>query len=162
MTKYQAGLTTVGVYTVKYPLEAPSLVKYGEVVRDLAARGGDWRFYDQQFSHLRHSNTSEMPWGSTHWELWIRAQNFHNSARFTKNLTVRNSSVPYPIGPFVPKGYCHKFHQGNNCQAADLDTSVSNVASFIQPVGVIFVAQSLPLVYNRSLQNCKIVNTNSN
>ena len=105
----------VGVYTVKYPLEAPSLMKYGEVVRDLAARGGDWRFYDQQFRHLRQSNTSEMPWGSTHWELWIRAQNFHNSARFTKNLTVRNSPAPYPIGPFVPKGYCRKFHRGNDC-----------------------------------------------
>ena len=31
----------VGVYTVKYPLEALSLMKYGKVVRDLAARGGD-------------------------------------------------------------------------------------------------------------------------
>ena len=38
-----------------------------------------------------------------------------NSARFTKNLTVRNSSAPYPIGPFVPKGYCRKFHRGNDC-----------------------------------------------
>ena len=107
----------VGVYTVKYPLEAqaPSLMKYGEVVRDLAARGGHWRFYDQQFRHLRQSNTSRMLWGSTHWELWIRAQNFHNSVRFTKNLTVRNSSAPYPIGPFVPKGYCRKFHRGTDC-----------------------------------------------
>lgn len=36
----------VGVYTGKFPTEAPALMKYGEVVRDLAARGGDWRFYD--------------------------------------------------------------------------------------------------------------------
>ena len=35
----------VGVYTRKYPMEAPALMKYGEVVRDLAARGGDWRFH---------------------------------------------------------------------------------------------------------------------
>ena len=101
----------VGVHTVKYPLETPYLMKYVEV----AARGGDWHFYDQQFRYLRQSSTSEMPWGSTHWELWIRAQNFHNSARFTKNLTVRNSSAPYPVGSFVPKGYCRKFHRGNDC-----------------------------------------------
>ena len=31
-------------------------MKYGEVVRDLAARGGNWRFYDTQFRSLRQSN----------------------------------------------------------------------------------------------------------
>ncbi len=66
----------VGVYTSKYPLEAPALMKYGEVVRDLAARGGNWQFYDTQFRFLRYTHAHEMPWGSTHWELWIRAQNF--------------------------------------------------------------------------------------
>ena len=50
-------------------------MKYGEVVRDLAARGGNWRFYDTQFRSLRQSNVPGMPWGTTHWELWIRAQN---------------------------------------------------------------------------------------
>ena len=39
----------VGVYTRKYPGEAPSLMKYGEVVRDLPAKGGAWRFYDTNF-----------------------------------------------------------------------------------------------------------------
>ena len=55
-------------------------MKYSEVVRDLAARGVDWRFYDTQFRLLRQSNPIEFPWGSTHWELWIRAQ---NNARFS-------------------------------------------------------------------------------
>jgi hypothetical protein len=36
----------VGIYTSKFPLEAPSLMKYGEVVRDLASRGGGWSFYE--------------------------------------------------------------------------------------------------------------------
>ena len=31
----------VGVYTSKYPHEAPSLMKYGEIVQDLAARGSN-------------------------------------------------------------------------------------------------------------------------
>ena len=37
-------------------------MKYGEVVRDLAARGGNWRFYDTQFRSLRQSNVPGMPW----------------------------------------------------------------------------------------------------
>ena len=36
----------VGVYTARFPLDAPALMKYSEVVHDLAARGADWRFYD--------------------------------------------------------------------------------------------------------------------
>ena len=105
----------VGVYTVKYPMEAPALMKYSEVVRDLALRGADWRFYDTQFRLLRQANPTEFPWGSTHWELWIRAQNFNN-ARFSKpQPTLRNSSSSSAAGPFVPKGFCRKFHRGDHC-----------------------------------------------
>lgn len=39
----------VGVYTRKYPNEAPALMKYGKVVQDLAARGQNWKFYDENF-----------------------------------------------------------------------------------------------------------------
>ena len=52
-----------------------------------------------------------------------------------------------------PKGIVANFTEETIAQAAVLDTSVSNVASFIQPIGVIFVPQSLPLVRNRPLQN---------
>ena len=45
-------------------------MKYEKAVRDLAARGGNWRFYDTQFRSLRQSNVAGMPWGTTHWELW--------------------------------------------------------------------------------------------
>ena len=39
----------VGVYTQKYPNEAPALMKYGQTIQDLAARGQNWRFYDENF-----------------------------------------------------------------------------------------------------------------
>ena len=39
----------VGVYTSRCPHEAPALMKYGEVVQDLAARGGNWKFYDEVY-----------------------------------------------------------------------------------------------------------------
>ena len=105
----------VGVYTAKYPMEAPALMKYSEVVRDLAVRGADWRFYDSQFRLLRQSNPTELPWGFTHWELWIRAQNFNN-ARFSKSqLPVRNNLSSSIAGPFVPRGFCRRFHRGDHC-----------------------------------------------
>ena len=53
----------VGVYTAKYPIEASALMKYSEIVRDLALRGADWRFYDTQFRLLRQANPTELPWG---------------------------------------------------------------------------------------------------
>ena len=109
----------VGVYTGKYPMEAPALMKYGEVVRDLAARGGDWRFYDTQFRNLRQTNPSEMPWGSTHWELWIRAQNFNNSRFQSKSQPIRNNFTNAVAGPFVPRGFCRKFHRGTECQGCN-------------------------------------------
>ena len=59
----------VGVYTSKFPQEAPNLMKYAEVVRDLAARGANWRFYDTQFRSLRQTRAHEMPWGTTQKEL---------------------------------------------------------------------------------------------
>ena len=43
-------LIFVGIYTSKYPAEAPALMKYGEIIQDLAARGHNWRYYDQNFS----------------------------------------------------------------------------------------------------------------
>ena len=104
----------VGIYTSKYPMDAPSLMKYGEVVRDLAARGGDWYFYDTNFRHMRQQHFDNMPWGTTHWELWIRSQQFgvHNPKSHAPR-SVQYSSTG--TAPFVPKGYCRKFHKGVEC-----------------------------------------------
>lgn len=39
----------VGVFTIGFPHKAPALMKYKEMVRNLAARGGNWKFYDRNF-----------------------------------------------------------------------------------------------------------------
>ena len=97
----------VGIYTRKYPTAAPSLMKYGEVVRDLASRGADWRYYDKQFRCLRQMYPMEMPWGSTHWELCIKAQSFSNPrSKIPLGKPARSPSF------VIPKGFCHKFHRG--------------------------------------------------
>ena len=102
----------VGVYTGKYPAEAPSLMKYGEIVKDLAARGNHWKYYDENFRFLRQSSATSLPWGDIHWELWLRSQ----SPAFGKghNSSVQSYTKQGQL-PLVPKGFCFKFHRGLDC-----------------------------------------------
>ena len=36
-------------------------MKYGEVVQDLAARGGNWKFYDENFRFFKAGTTYFIP-----------------------------------------------------------------------------------------------------
>ena len=54
----------------------------------------------------------EMPWGSTHWELCIRAHNFGNSKPKTPQ-----GKPPRFASLGIPKGFCHKFHKGLECHS---------------------------------------------
>ena len=42
----------VGIYTSRFRHEAPTLMKYEEVVQDLAFRSFNWQFYDENFRFL--------------------------------------------------------------------------------------------------------------
>ena len=118
----------VGVYTAKFPIDAPALMKYCEVVRDLAARKADWRFYDTQFRLLRQSDPTEFPWGSTHWELWIRAKNFHN-ARISKANRLC-ATIRLRSDPWFPRIFAVNFTGGLIAQAVILSINVLNVVLF--------------------------------
>ena len=102
----------VGVYTSRCPHEAPALMKYGEVVQDLAARGGNWKFYDENFRFLRQARPASFPWGVIHWELWMRAQ---HSLKKPTNPAGQGRAKQQDQG--TPKGYCFKFHRGVACDA---------------------------------------------
>lgn len=82
-------------------------MKYCDIVHDLAVRGFNWRYYDENFRYLRQSDSASHPWGHLHWELWLRSQwvSGSDSARQIHNNVGR---------PFmqIPKGYCYKFHKG--------------------------------------------------
>ena len=54
----------VSVYSEKFTAETPRLMKYCEVVRDLAQEAGDWIWYDKQFRYLRQTPPGEIPLGS--------------------------------------------------------------------------------------------------
>ena len=100
----------VGVYTQRYPVEAPFLMKYSEIIRDLAARGYNWRYYDENFRYLRQKDPKAYSWGAVHWELWIRSQPSRNNYSQIKRFEGESKS-----GFRVPKGYCWKYHKGLKC-----------------------------------------------
>ena len=71
--------TFVAVDTVSFPASAPALMKYCEIVRDLANKQGNWRWYDEQFRFLRQSEPKSFPWDNVHWELWFQSLPSHSS-----------------------------------------------------------------------------------
>ena len=101
----------VGVYTSQHSSEAPNLMKYGSLIRDLAARGQNWRFYDENFRFMRQSHVHSLPWGSIHSELWLRSHVQGTQSKFQTQFPPRKSERPFSI----PTGYCVKFHRGIPC-----------------------------------------------
>ncbi|XP_067026129.1 uncharacterized protein [Acropora muricata] len=127
----------VGVYTSKRPHEAPALMKYGKVVRDLAARGGNWKFYDENFLFLRQAQPASFPWGVIHWELWMRAQH-----SFKKHTNPAGQGRPKQQDQVTPKGTVSSFTGGWLVLLdVPLNIYVSSVRVHTQSVGVIFVAK---------------------
>ena len=59
----------VGAYAKQFPHEAPALMKYGEIIQDLAGRGHNWKFYDENFRFLRQAHHAALPWDRMHGEL---------------------------------------------------------------------------------------------
>ena len=70
----QAFHVFVGVFTSRFPSDAPGFMKYGSTIQDLAARCHKWRFYDENFRFLRQTPAASLPWGTIHWELWLCLQ----------------------------------------------------------------------------------------
>ena len=109
-------------------------------IQDLAARGQNWRFYDENFRFLRQTQASIVPWSSIHWQLWLRSQYSQNK----KLAAARNYGPPTHARqgtPFqVPKGYCFKFHKGIPCLGCDFKHSCFKCqGAHIVPNIVIFV-----------------------
>ena len=50
ITQWVTAYTFVSIYVERVPQDAPKLMKYCEVVRDIAFKSGEWLFYDEQFN----------------------------------------------------------------------------------------------------------------
>ena len=96
----------VATYSEKAPHDTPALMKYASVVKELATQGANWHFYDEHFRRLRENQGA--PWDQIHSELWLRAHSF-------RAKTTTTSGKPRATSPFVPRGYCWKFHKGMSC-----------------------------------------------
>ena len=100
-----AFLRFIAIYTERFPMEAPQLIKYTEIVRDLARRstGQSWYLYDQQFRMLRE--TVQIPWGRLHTEFWVMASNSPSQKPFRNNFRQTRSTQ------FNPSARNRKFHE---------------------------------------------------
>lgn len=104
----------VAIYSEKFNLEVPGLMKYGSTIRELASRGFNWKYYDENFRHLRHKEPNKYSWGSVHPELWIMAQpNVQMQNRF--NNSNKSYMQNHQGGNDIPHGYCRKYHNGRMC-----------------------------------------------
>jgi len=104
--------TFVAIYSEKNPKETHALMKYVETVRDIASRGEEWSYYDEQFRFLRQSDTKSYPWDAVHWELWHRVVTFqarNNSFRPDKSGARFRNKTP------LPRGTCWAFNSGKHC-----------------------------------------------
>ena len=104
--------TFVAIYFEKFPKETPKLMKFCETVRDIAARGGDWSYYDEQFRYLRQLGPRQYPWDIVHWELWHRAVTFRPK-QGTFQSDRANSKFKGKAN--MLKGTCWTFNMGRSC-----------------------------------------------
>ena len=114
----------VAVYTIKVPNAISSLMKYCEVVRDIAAKSGNWRYYDEQFRFLRQSKPEKYPWDNVAWELWHQAM--HSSlttSRQNSNYDFRARRPNQRPFQSFPKGVCWRFHSGQFCRGCNFKHS---------------------------------------
>jgi hypothetical protein len=90
-------------------------MKYGQTIQDLAARGQNWCFYEENFRFLRQTQHTLVLWGSIHGELWLRSQ--YSMTRKSPGPQVgQNNFAPKPRSPTaVSWGYCFKCHCGQSC-----------------------------------------------
>ncbi|XP_067044266.1 uncharacterized protein, partial [Acropora muricata] len=134
-------LIFVGIYTSKYPAEAPALMKYGEIIQDLAARGHNWRYYDRNFRFLRQKQASAFPWGVLHGELWLRAQSPLTKKPQPANVVKPRARTDLPR---VPQGFCFKFHRGLACSGCSFKHSCFKCSGEHRATLCTFRAPSLP------------------
>ena len=103
------------MYSERITNQTAQLMKYCEVVRDLASKSGDWYWYDEQFRYLRQSTPDQYPWDQIHWELWLRASN-----PFRKSQTQTPTNKRFRSQLF-PKGTCWAFQAGKHCSGCQFE-----------------------------------------
>ena len=106
--------TFMSIYVTKHPQATVPLLKYMQIVRGIAQRGGDFRKYDQVFRQLRQS--SPMPWNVVHAELYLQVALPSVPSQPFRSNPPTPSQTSYPgRSQSVPRGFCFKYHSGRQC-----------------------------------------------
>ena len=103
------------------PRESVNLFKYCEIVRDIAAKMGDWAMYDEQFRYLRQSAPERFPWEAVHWELWLKATTTFRASKPTTNFRASKQSRQS-----FGQGTCWSFNAGKFCGGCKYAHKCSN------------------------------------
>jgi hypothetical protein len=106
------------IYCQKISKATGDLIKYMDIIRNMARQKGNWLLYDMEFRKSKcQLNVS---WGNMHHQLWLQhmLSDRAESGSTTNNLyhgtctqTQNSNNMPR-----VPIGYCVRFHLGNFCQ----------------------------------------------
>ena len=112
-----AFLRFMAIYTEQFSFEAPQLLKYAEIVRDLARRTQNlsWYTYDQQFRTL--CETVQIPWGRIHTEFWIMASHSQPQRYFrpTFRTSRYNRNQAYPRNRKYIENTCWSYNRRGFC-----------------------------------------------
>ena len=115
--------TFVAVYTKKYRDEAPSLMKYCSIIRELVFQSANWKFYDENVRLLRQKEP--WPWHQIHSELYLRAHlNKNNSNPSNQGTRPQHKANGAPF----QRGFVGHFTMVNVVQGAPLSTSAISAA----------------------------------
>lgn len=120
----QAFLVFVGIFTEKFPLEAPALMTYGDMVQKLGKQAGDEAadYYDKNFREWRASNPSSFPWDNLNSEIHSEALAFSlgksrvgPASAFGGNRKFNSSSPQFFRGSSSPKYPCLSLNNRGLC-----------------------------------------------
>ncbi|XP_078597054.1 uncharacterized protein LOC144873513 [Branchiostoma floridae x Branchiostoma japonicum] len=100
-----AFLTYHHVYIQKHPTCSAQLVSYHHLIRTLAAKGANWRLYDENFRQHKQC-FPDSPWDRPLMQLYVDA--IAGTARVTP------THQQGPSRPDIPQGYCFRFHRPND------------------------------------------------
>ena len=90
--------------------EAPTLMKYREIIQNLAGRGPNWRFYCKNFHFLRWAHCTALSWDWFHGQVWLKSQvTLWRPSQLTHALPLKGKA------DIIPKGYCFRFHMECKC-----------------------------------------------
>ena len=114
----------ISLYTRKHTSATPQLMSYYSKVQSLAARGGDFNYYDVEFRIAREQEG--IPWEIPLLDLWMEclplkdgvsiqqgSQSFRSSGSGFRGSKQHNSKQKSQF--HHPKGYCFNFHNSGKC-----------------------------------------------